>query len=548
MKTLFTSIIALAAAATAMAQTNVLVVEQTNGTSTAIPTSMIGGIFFEEAPEYTPAPYAGNATYGEKGDMGFYTLNLYTALPNDNGMMATAGDVQLQLVLCAAKSADMYAPIIPAGYYTQGSSSTPFSLDISASTVWLCTEDNSEGGMDMIVSGSVDVRTTDGSDYDIRVELQSIGGNEYNIRYRGPLKFVLDATTYEPISEDLSTDFTNGQGRFYGNWFNHFTSDMTMQFFDGEWDGNTQTQGFFLQVALQMPKVDNPMNPVQVTADGTYIIDPREKVDYSAYYPMTFTRGDYFEMWGIGFYTGTYFTYIAENGHRYLGLITDGTITVSENGTKFVFDLTTDTGHKFTATYSKKPIIQNFCDNNQTEILRPYTTLTENHVINNFTDDHIAFAYNEGNTVNPFLNTWVLAVTDINMVKGDYLQFYILSDNANELADGTYQVNMSERSGTVVSGCVDYGGGMLYSWYGDLDTTDEEGVQSVLAPIYSGTLTIATNANGTRTFTFNFNDDKYNTLTGEWTGLYYDFTDDLNGAATYQHRMNKRASRANFRR
>ena len=51
MKTLFTSLIALAAAATAMAQTNVLVVEHTNGSTTAIPTQSIGGIFFEEAPE-----------------------------------------------------------------------------------------------------------------------------------------------------------------------------------------------------------------------------------------------------------------------------------------------------------------------------------------------------------------------------------------------------------------------------------------------------------------------------------------------------------------
>ena len=73
-------------------------------------------------------------------------------------------------------------------------------------------------------------------------------------------------------------------------------------------------------------------------------------------------------------------------------------------------------------------------------------------------------------------------------------------------------------------------------------------MQSVLAPIYAGTLTIATNTDGTRTFTFNFTDDNAHALTGQWTGAYYDFTDDLNGTAAYQHRMNKRASRATFRR
>ena len=88
---------------------------------------------------------------------------------------------------------------------------------------------------------------------------------------------------------------------------------------------------------------------------------------------------------------------------------------------------------------------------------------------------------------------------------------------------------------------------MLYSWYGDLDTTDEEGAQSVLAPIYTGTLTITT-VGTERKFTFNFTDDKGNKLTGEWQGVYYDITNDLNTPATYQHKMNKRAARNNFRR
>ena len=60
------------------------------------------------------------------------------------------------------------------------------------------------------------------------------------------------------------------------------------------------------------------------------------------------------------------------------------------------------------------------------------------------------------------------------------------------LPDGTYTINNSLENGTIIPGEVDYGGGSIFSWYGDLDTTTPDGYQEVLAPLVEGTLTIST--------------------------------------------------------
>lgn len=69
---------------------------------------------------------------------------------------------------------------------------------------------------------------------------------------------------------------------------------------------------------------------------------------------------------------------------------------------------------------------------------------------------------------------------------------------------------------------------MIFSWYGDNDSADDEGYQSIMAPLTGGTLTISDGPTPrTKTLTFNLTDDAnlkggaFNKITGTWTGTYF---------------------------
>lgn len=58
---------------------------------------------------------------------------------------------------------------------------------------------------------------------------------------------------------------------------------------------------------------------------------------------------------------------------------------------------------------------------------------------------------------------------------------------------------------------------MVFSWYGDLDSTDDEGFQSILAPIFGGTLTVTTIEGDKRKFDFDLRSRKGHKITGSIT-------------------------------
>ena len=58
--------------------------------------------------------------------------------------------------------------------------------------------------------------------------------------------------------------------------------------------------------------------------------------------------------------------------------------------------------------------------------------------------------------------------------------------------------------------------------YGDLGLVDDEGYNTKLGPIASGTVEVSTVAGGQRKFVFNLKDDKGNDITGEYTGTLID--------------------------
>ena len=79
---------------------------------------------------------------------------------------------------------------------------------------------------------------------------------------------------------------------------------------------------------------------------------------------------------------------------------------------------------------------------------------------------------------------------------------------------------------------------MTYSWYGDLDSTDDEGYQDILAPVNGGTMTVSTLDDGQRKFDFDLVDLNGNKITGSITrNVHYASETDTNEAKVERARM-----------
>ena len=485
------------------AQAQNMVIVDKNGGTVKINRDNISEVYFKEAPEYTEANTLLYASYATKSNYALYEIQLGTGAPDANGDPAEPGDVQLALLLIGEQSADVSNAQIPQGYYMAGTGYTLNTFNAEGSAIWSKGED-----------GSVDVRL-DGSVYDIRCELQTLSGYEYDLSYSGEIEFTIGASEYTDFTEPQNITFDEGQGRFYGNWYNPFAHDAMLQFYSGDFDNDGyQIEGYWLNVDMYMPKVVDPMNQQQVV-DGVYTLEPREKVLDYTYLPYTFIRGGELEFWGMIYQTGTYVTYVDRAGNRKIGYINGGTITVSESGTKFDFDFLTDNGVSIKGTCSRMSL-ENYCDNATSEPQRPYSTLTEDYSLS-FPASTVADEYNLGDYIVGGLNNFMLIICDANVVTGDYLSLELMADAA-QLVDGTYRVENSLTDKTVIVGCASSTGQPAFSWFGDLSSTDDEGYQTVMAPISGGSLTIETLSDGRKTLTFDLQDDKGNKITGSWTG------------------------------
>ena len=118
------------------------------------------------------------------------------------------------------------------------------------------------------------------------------------------------------------------------------------------------------------------------------------------------------------------------------------------------------------------------------------STLTEDYKLD-LDKGQMAFAFKNDGYIVPGLTWYEIYVTDPAYANYDYLQIHVLTD-AETLRDGTYTIDNGLTSGTGLKGAVTPGGEISLSWMSDLSSADSEGVQSVLAPIAGGTVTIST--------------------------------------------------------
>jgi len=517
---------ALAAFAVAGAQAPVknLVVTDKDGNNNFYPASDVENIYFTPAPEYETMDQVLLTRYEEKGELGLYHIELGMGLPDAEGQPAQIGQAQVALMIASTWSDNLREPKLPAGYYRIGNGSAPWTFDVTQSTVWVRVAEGPDGVTPlMIIDGTVDVRTEASGEYDIRMEFTTMDGSSYDFIYKGELQIQGGVSDFTPFTEPVNIDFDIAQGRFYGNWYYPFAADLTAEFYKGTIVNGTLVDGYYLQIDFYEPKPEDYMAPVQTIADGTYTLETRNGIEYT-YLPFRFNAGKKIDFMGAEYITKTYLTYTSPEGKRKLGLITGGTFTVSENGSKFVFDFTTNEGVSIKGSYTGKPNLKNVCDNDETAPERPYSSLVGDHTLT-WADGTQAAFYNEGHSILDDLNTFTFYICRPSFDSGQYIQFSILSDK-EEISDGTYPINPELVNGNMIPGALQFNGVSMFSWYGDLDSTDDDGFQTILACLTSGNMTITSQPDGTKKIVLDLTDDAGNKITGEFTGSITDITPD----------------------
>ena len=521
---IFTALAAAALMVPAIAQNYKVVVTTADGEKSEFETSSIRDIRFENAPDYKLLEYFLEGAYSSKGDLGIYAFTLASAQPDQWGLPPELGDAELSLELIGALSDDYTDARLPEGSYRSGTGSAIGEFDIQKSGLTLRLDEGEEGTMMYpIVDGMVDVRR-DGDNYVIKAEISLLMGGSVAYSYEGPIEFLPGIMQTEQFEEDQEFAFTGAQARLYDNWYFPFVSDLTLQFYTGEFDdeGGDQIEGYWLSLDAFMPKLVRTPDGTLSLADGVYSPEPREVIPNYTNIPYTYRKGYTLDFWGTLYPAGSYLNKREKNGRSYRGYIVDGTMTVSDNGTNIVFDFMTDNGKKVNATYNGKI---NIVDFSEPDKVPDYSSTLTEDVILDFVPGTVGMSYSLGDYIKEGLYQFEVMVTEPGMEHGDFIMLELCSDSA-VLPDGVYTINNALEPFTGIEGTVDYGGQILYSWYGDLDSADEEGVQSIISPILGGTVTLSTDSDNMRKLEFNLDDGKGHSITGVYDGVFYNLSED----------------------
>lgn len=511
-----------ALALSASAQNYKVVVTTTDGEKHEYATSGVENIRFQEKPVYVDANVLIGAEYGINKDFGLYAFTIATGQPDSDGNPAEIMDIQLSLELVGDLSEDFMNAEIPLGYYRAGTGNQKWQFDIQKSGMWIRLDEGDEGILLCpIINGSVDVRRQD-KYYDIRIELSLLDGGNVALSYHGEIDFRPGASASEDFSEDQNITFTGAQERYYANWFYPLADDATLELYSGSFtDTGIQTEGYWLNLPIYMPKAADAKHPEQFVADGVYTIEKRDKIYEYTNLPYTFEKGSNLDFWGVLYPIGTYVTYLEKNGHMLRSFINDGTVTVSNNGTKVELDLVTEKGVRIKGVYEGEIIID---DRNDSEKADPIEGTIEDDIVFDFNPkdiEMVGMSYPLGDYIKSGIYQFTVMITDYYQKHGDFLMLELSSDQ-EILPDGTYIINNEIAPFCGLKGFWDYGKNPLFSWYGNLDDLDEYGYQNTVAPIMGGTVTITTTAEDTRKLVFDLVDEDGHKLTGEYDGIFYD--------------------------
>lgn len=518
MKRNMISAIALGALALSASAQYKVVVTTTDGEKKEYETSNVESIRFEEAPVYNVADYLIAAQYTSKGDNGIYYLSFGTTAPDSNGDPVGIGDLQVSLELTGALSENYLDAQLPAGYYRAGSGANHGEFNVQRSGMWVRIQEGADGvTLAPMIDGTVDVRR-DGENYELKCEFTLLTGDYVAVSYTGPITFAPGLSENVEFTTDQDIKFEGAQERYFANWFYPFADDVTLELYTGTFDANgSQEEGYWMNLSVYMPKAADAKNPEQYLADGVYSIEKREKVVDNTYLPYTLQMGGTIDFWGMEYPAGSYITYLDKSGKVMRAFIADGTMTVSEKGTKITLDMVADNGIKITGEYSGNVVIDN---RNDSETAPAIEGTIDKDTVMDFLPGTIGMSYPLGDYIKSGVYQFSVMITESSMEHGDFLMLE-LSSTEEILPDGTYTINNEFADFSGIKGFINYARQPMFSWFGNLDDVDEEGVQNIVAPIMGGTVTISTTADNTRKLVFDLLDEDNHKITGTYEGIFY---------------------------
>lgn len=515
-----TALLSGAALVGAVAQNYNVVVTTKDGNIQTFRTENIHNIIFSEAPDMQELEYLYGAFYRTQEQTGVYRVRMANCPIDQTGEPGIVGGYEIDITMYAPLSEDRLNAQLPVGTYTLGNTVKSMTWDVLKSGLFIRLDEGDDGvTQHMFIDGTVNVTRND-VNYTVECDLSLITGEHIITSYTGPIKFELSTLETDEFTEDINITLDGSQVRYYANWFYPLSDDLLMQCWNGEFtdDGTTQLSGYWVNMPLYITKQPNPESGLKNIPDGVYTTETRN-LQNRLNVPFTYQYGRILDFFGTPMPADAYVTFIDKQGINKRALLTEGTLTVSDNGTKFVFDMETDTpGVHFKATMNGAPNMFNFVDNSNAFPVDG--TLTSNYNLK-FNQDQVAFAYKNDDYVVKGLSYFELYVTDPNYVKGDYLQLHLIAEG-DVLPDGTYEINNSLVNKSGLCGAISPGGELILSWFADLSSEDAAGNQTVVAPIFGGSITVSTTDSNERKIEVNLKDEKGNTISGTYQGFFTD--------------------------
>lgn len=265
-----------------------------------------------------------------------------------------------------------------------------------------------------------------------------------------------------------------------------------------EQNGNPKADGMYYTLIFYSKKpadINAPAPPA-----GTYTLNTESLTDQ---WTVSSTYSEFYMTDGNG---------TASQSLRF----TDAKIIVAENGTDYTYDivLTDSEGKVHKVTYSGAVVLENQAG------VDALSTLEEN--LDLTLEDAVMRGYFRGTGFVDGVSAWTISMWPSDNSSTWCYQLYILCDTdvafEEGIPEGTYQVNTTNQSGTMVSGYVDEEGWICGNWAYDILYNED----LPRGPMTSGTVTVERNDDtGVYTFTFDCVDDNPetpHTITGTISG------------------------------
>jgi hypothetical protein len=473
------------------------------------------------------------STDNAQGD-GNYYLSLSSCPIDEEGMPTALNGVVVRLDMFGPADDDPMNATLPSGEYSLNSDSDLY-FGKTYSFVFKKIGSTSEDILSTAISGGKVIVDRSGDEYTININVVLSNDEVFKAVFKGSIMFVQSGTSsYIRFDKPQDVTFTNAIGRYYGNWFYPHADDISLQFSSGTLDANgNMIDGYVLTLPLYMEKhiyspTDNP-----VIKEGVYNVI--QQVPALNFIPYTYVIGRMEELFGSVTPNGTYLQQIdGATGKKYLGLANSGTVKVTRVGDDYevIFDFVSEKGIALKGKFVGSINIKNFC-NNSSMPARPWSTLTEDVSIK-FPDDAKFTAYYMSNYLYPGLNSWQVTLAS-DAIEGEMItaEFFTSKEDGKTIKPGKYTISNKFEAYNMLPGFQPFGtANVVYTWYGDLSTKDEDGYAGKLAPITSGTMDV-TLSGDIYTFKFNFVDDKGLKIIGSWSGKvdYKEFVSGIEGTS-----------------